>query len=65
MGTGKDTVYMRSTSRLRGDNPVRPDPTHDRSVFTVLFVYTRVKIASTCVSRYGGVRSGFERHWQR
>ena len=58
MGNGKDTVYMistymGSTSRLRWDNPVRPDPIHDRSVLTVLFLYMRVKIASMCVIRYG------------
>ena len=55
MGKGKETVYMKSTSRLRGNNPVRPDPTHDRSVSTVLFIYMRVKIANTCVIGYGGV----------
>ena len=41
-------MAIKSTSRLRGDNPVRPDPAHDRSVFTVLFVNMRIKIASTC-----------------
>ena len=59
VGEEKHTVCLcgeiKSTSRLRVDNPVRPDPTHDRSVFTVLSIYMRVKIANTCVIGYGGV----------